>query len=168
MSQALVLESLPVEELEAVFGVWQRERRRLATRFSGASMMPTIAPGQEVFLQCGVDPQVGNVIVCLVDGRLLVHRLSARSKDWLMTWGDANQLPDPPIDGACCLGAIDGAPAAPRSRRRAALMSMLVLPRTISLEDLARRVRFLYRLRHAWTRGPAYFVGKVTKTVLMR
>ena len=83
-------------------------------------MLPAIAPGQQVTVECGVDPVIGDVAVFRFDSQVGVHRVVACTADWVLTWGDANPLPDEPIAPPRLIGVILGqVPAVPRSLRRA-------------------------------------------------
>ena len=96
------------DRLEAIAAIWKRERRQLTARFGGASMEPTIPAGSELLLQCGVVPEPGGVAVFIFGGRLVVHRVLARSPSgsWLLTRGDASSIPDPPITESAVIGTI--------------------------------------------------------------
>ena len=63
-------------------------------------MLPTIAPGVEVVLDCGKDWQIGDIIAYVDSGHLGVHRIMDASADrrWLLTRGDNNFLPDDPFE----------------------------------------------------------------------
>jgi peptidase S24-like protein len=164
MNAATVLESLSAAELDAVARLWKRERRKLVSSFNGTSMLPAIAPGQQVIVECGVEPAVGDVAVFLFRDQVGVHRVVARSANWLLTWGDANPLPDDPIEPVRVVGTIRNAPAAKRSVRRALLIRSLGA-RSISIDLLARRVRLLHRMRAAWAQGPLRFMRKGARAV---
>lgn len=167
MNAATVLESLNAAELEAVARLWKRERRKIVSSFNGTSMMPAIAPGQEVVVDCGLEPAVGDVVVFLFRDQVGVHRLVARSATWLLTWGDANPLPDDPIEPVRVVGTIRNAPAARDSLCRALLLRSLHT-RSVSIDLLARRVRLLYRIRAVWAQGPLQFIRKGARAVLRR
>ena len=167
MKAAPVLGSLNAAELEAVARLWKRERRKIVSSFNGTSMMPAIAPGQEVVVECGVEPAVGDVAVFLLRDQVGVHRVVARSASWLLTWGDANPLPDDPIEPVRVVGTIRNAPAARDSLCRAFLLRFL-RPRSVPIDLLARRVRRLYRMRAVWAQGPLQFVRRGARAVFRR
>jgi len=148
-------------ELEAVSQVWRRERRTLVTTFTGGSMMPSIAPGQQVSVECGIDPNIGDVVVFLRDNQVGVHRLVARCRDALLTWGDANSLPDEPVELARIVGTIRQVPPGPASLYRTVLLFWLGgdVPR------VRRRLQLAYRLRGALAAGPFGFVRKAARTL---
>ena len=87
------------EGLAAVAALWRKTGRELRARFGGSSMEPAVPPGTELLLRCGETGGPGDVIAFLADGRLVVHRVVARSVDgsWMLTRGDARVLPDVPI-----------------------------------------------------------------------
>jgi hypothetical protein len=96
-------EPLPLlssRELVALGAIWKRQGRVLTARFGGNSMRPAINPLDEVVLDCSrCDPAIGQVIARVHADRLLVHRVVAAAADgrWLLTRGDANVRPDPPL-----------------------------------------------------------------------
>ncbi|HEY4944010.1 MAG TPA: S26 family signal peptidase [Rhizomicrobium sp.] len=153
---------LSAGELEAVSQLWKRERRTLVTTFSGTSMMPAIAPGQEVAVECGVEPRIGDVAVFLRDDRIGVHRVVARCRDLLVTWGDANPLPDDPVDAAQVLGTISRVPPRPPSSYRTVLLAWLGASDPARLR---RRLQLAYRLRGALAAGPAGFAAKAARAL---
>jgi hypothetical protein len=161
------LEILTAAELKAVATLWRRERRELVTSFTGTSMLPAISPGQRVVVECGVEPEIDEVVVVRFNNQLGVHRIAARGSDWVLTWGDANRWPDPPIEAACVVGTIRNVPASPRSAHRALLLWFLLTP-TASFERVRRRVQFLHGARTAWAQGPLVFVGKSLRAVFCR
>src|ERR1700733_2001594 len=61
---------LTAEQLDAVAEIWKRERREFATFFDGTSMMPAIAPGEQVVVLCGVEAAVGDVILFRFDNQI--------------------------------------------------------------------------------------------------
>ena len=128
-------------------------------------MLPAIAPGQQVVVKCGVDPQVGDVAVFRFDNQVGVHRVVARSSTWLLTWGDANSLPDEPIAPAQVFGAIRQQPTQRNSMGRALMLWALASPRATRAR-LTERVRFAYRVRAAWAQGPITFAGKAVRAAL--
>src|SRR5438045_2755797 len=87
------------EQLAAVATLWKKNRQELVASFGGTSMLPTIAPGEEVTIRCGESGVVGDVIVLIGLETPIVHRIVAAAPDgsWLLTRGDANRLPDVPI-----------------------------------------------------------------------
>lgn len=128
-------------------------------------MLPAIAPGQQVLVDCGVEPMVGDVVVFRLGNQVGVHRVVARNAAWLLTWGDANPLPDEPIEPARVIGTIRAAAPAPRSMRRALLLLCLA-PSHAPIDVLARRVRRAYGVRAAWEQGPLVFTRKVLRALV--
>lgn len=109
------------EELRGVAVLWKKAKRELPVRFGGNSMRPTIAPGDEVLLQCTDDVSVGDVIVFVYLDRVVVHRLVARG----VTRGDAHTVPDRPLGGAPIIGKIVGVAAPPRSIGRSVALAVV-------------------------------------------
>lgn len=161
------LESLSEEELAGVSTLWKREQRKLVTSFNGSSMLPAITPGQQVLIECGVDPVVGNVVAFQRQNLVGVHRLVACTATWLLTWGDANTLPDEPIERKLVIGVIRDTTAAPRSLYRTLLLWLLAPPRA-PVDVLTRRVRLAHRVRAAWLQGPSVFVRKSLRVLLCK
>lgn len=122
------MEALSAERLVSVAALWRSTGRVLTTSFQGVSMLPTIAPGQQVVLRCDADIKPGDIVAVLRGQELLVHRLVAvsPSRRWWLFKGDANRFCDIPVTSAgAILGRIekierDGAfvavPPQPRAR----------------------------------------------------
>jgi len=157
-----VAASPSASELAAVSELWKRERRTLVTAFAGRSMLPSIAPGQEVTVQCGVEPQIGDVVMFLRDGQVGVHRLVARLREEVLTWGDANPLPDEPAEPQRLIGIIKNAPSYALSGYRRALLAWLGAS-TGDPELVRRRLQLAYRLRGAIAAGPFGFMRKALR-----
>ena len=153
---------LSADEIDAA-GV----RRPARASFQGASMLPAIAPGQQVAVTCGIEPVVGDVAVFRYDNHVGVHRVVGRSAIWLLTWGDNNPLPDDPIAAALVIGTIRDVPVAPPSMRRRLLLWCLGYPRQ-PIEVLTHRLRLVYRARAVWKQGPLVFAGTLLRAVLRR
>jgi hypothetical protein len=168
------LEALGGPELNAVATIWVAQKRSLVAAFGGTSMSPAIAPGQNVLLECGVMPGVGEVAAYILGDQLAVHRV-VRSDDrrgWLMTWGDANPLPDDPVDdwkrvvGTVSQIERDGAmqliPQGPSSLRRT-LILRLTAPRNADAATVRRRLSFLYRVRANLVLTPSAIARKILR-----
>ena len=140
MSAAVRLESLSASEIDGVATLWKRERREFVTSFNGTSMLPAIAPGQQVAVACGIEPMVGDVAVFRYDNQVGVHRVVARTAAWLLTWGDNNPLPDEPIAPELVIGVISDVAPGPKSLRRRLLLRFLRSPAQ-PIERLTQRVR---------------------------
>jgi hypothetical protein len=67
-------------------------------------MLPTIAPGTPVEIVCGNDANPGDVILFLHRGQVVVHRLIAKQRGWLLARGDANPIPDLPVAADALIG----------------------------------------------------------------
>jgi hypothetical protein len=167
MTVPAVREALSVAQLEAIAALWRRDRRTLITSFNGTSMLPAIAPAQEVVVDCGSEAAVGEVIVFRFNNQVLVHRVVASAPEWLLTWGDANRLPDEPIEPSRAIGSVRNAPLAPRSRYRAILLWLLISPH-MSIETLKRRVRFLLKIRMACSMNPFALARRIYRAVVRR
>lgn len=163
---ARFLEPLTAEQLDAVATLWKRERREFVTSFDGTSMMPAIAPGEQVVVACGVAPVVGDVVVFRFDDGVGVHRVAARAEEWLITWGDANPLPDEPILHDRVIGTVRNPRIAPRSLRRLLLTWFLASP-AAPLDRVTRRVRLAHRVQSVWRQGPLAF-GRAIVCALAR
>jgi signal peptidase I len=159
--------ALSADELEAITGFWRRERRELSTYFSGTSMLPAIAPGQAVVVECGIDPTVGDVAVFRISERIVVHRVVARTATWVLTWGDANSFPDDPVKPMQIIGTIRNVSAARRTVRRVILLQILTA-RLTAIDVLAHRVRLARRVRSAWAEGAFAFTMKVAGAMVRR
>ena len=165
---AFDLDKLSAAEIDSIAILWKRDRRELTTSFRGNSMLPAIAPGQPVVVECGVEPAVGDVAVFRFNEQVGVHRVVARTAEWLLTWGDANPLPDEPIDPARVIGTVRNVACAPRSIRRRILLGILTASPAISAATLTQRVRLGYRIRTVWAQGPLMFAGAVLRGLLRR
>jgi signal peptidase I len=164
---APALELPSAAELAAIAELWKRERRKFTTSFGGTSMMPTIAPGQQVVVECGRDPVVGDVVVFRSDDRIMVHRLTASAGNWLLTWGDANWLPDEPVDSSHVVGVVPGVASGPTTFLR------LVVPSVFAtwlcpVDRLGPRMRFAYRVEWLWRQGIPVFAGTAFKALRRR
>ena len=160
--------SLSLAEMEAVAALWRGGRRELRTSFSGTSMLPAIAPGQPVTVACGERPRVGDVAVFRYEERIGVHRVVRdNAPAWLLTWGDANALPDGAIAPSQVIGVVAGAPAATPSLARRVLLRAIA-PAGIDAARLNRRIAFAHGLRRAWARGPRFFLRKCLHRLLRR
>jgi Peptidase S24-like len=161
------LETLSAAELDAVATLWGRERWEFLTSFTGTSMLPAIAPGQQVLVQCGVEPVIGDVAVFRFDNQVGVHRVVARTASWLLTWGDANPLPDEPILPGQVIGTVRNPRAAPRSLHRSLLRRFLAPP-SAPIDRVTRRVRLVHRIRTVWGQGPLVFAAAVVCAIVRR
>jgi hypothetical protein len=150
-------------ELEAISHLWRDERRTLVMAFTGTSMMPNIAPGEPVSVECGLSPEIGDVVMFLRDNQIGVHRLVARCCGALITWGDANPLPDVPVEPASVVGTIRSVPPVPASLYRTAILSWIGTEELIKVQ---RRLQFAYRLHGALAAGPVGFVQKIRRVLL--
>lgn len=160
------LTGLNSSELKAVAALWKKAGRELIARFDGSSMQPTIAPGTELVVRCTDHFPVGDVVVYVFLDQVVVHRLIARRRGWLLTRGDAHTIPDPPItDPEVLIGTVTGirrahgfeaVPPGPRSIARAAaviLTSIGGMIGVIGVRAVLRLLRIGSSLRRS---GPAW------------
>ncbi len=159
-----VAASPSASELAAVAEMWKRERRTFVTAFGGTSMLPAIAPGQRVTVLCGVEPEIGDVVMFLRDNQVGVHRLVARLHGALLTWGDANPLPDEPVESERAIGTIQDVPRHAPSAYRGALLRWLGAS-SGDATQVRRRLQLAYRLRGAAAAGPVGFVRKAVRAI---
>jgi hypothetical protein len=150
------VEGLEGERLLAVLRIWKGQRRTLSARFGGASMRPTIDPADEVAFACGEAPAVGEVAVLVSDGKLMVHRVVARSADWWLTRGDASVVPDYPLREEAVIGrvvtvargGVPGPPgAAPASWARRAVLVVCLKALALGEAPCRSLIRLLWRGR---------------------
>lgn len=167
ISAADALASLSAAEIDGIASLWKRDNRELVTSFNGTSMLPAIAPGQQVTVMCGIEPAVGDVAVFRYEDQIGVHRVVARSATWLLTWGDANPLPDQPVLPTRIIGVIRDVAKTPNSLRRKLLLQFLGSPHQ-SVELLTRRIQLVYRARALWKQGPLAFAGALLRAFLRR
>ena len=125
------LTSFSGDELTAIASIWKREARQLTTSFSGASMLPTIAPGASLEIVCRDDARSDDVILFLHRGQPVVHRLLSFSRNgqWMLARGDANAIPDLPIPRDAVVGRVKTVAGANVSQHRES-----------GVQSLARRV----------------------------
>lgn len=97
-------------------------------RVSGASMVPTIRPGDTLLVEDVVrgEVPVGEIVVFTRAGRLIVHRVVGtsrhRGRAYLVTRGDRAHREDAPVSPSDLLGRVSaierrGKRSCPRSRR---------------------------------------------------
>jgi hypothetical protein len=88
-----------------------RSSGRVKLRATGASMLPTLWPGDVLTIQCRNFDQVesGDVVLFLRDGRLFVHRILSKSRledGFLVTRGDCMPQADPSVRPGDLLGKV--------------------------------------------------------------
>lgn len=89
--------TLDRQRLAAVAAIWKRQRRRIVARFGGTSMLPSIPPETELLIDCGREPQTGDVVLAATEVGLIVHRLIAVRGDRGVMRGDGAAIPDPAV-----------------------------------------------------------------------
>ncbi|MCB9731471.1 MAG: S24/S26 family peptidase [Deltaproteobacteria bacterium] len=86
--------------------------RPLRTRAAGQSMWPLLREGAEVVVvPLTAAPAVGDVVLLVLGGRLVLHRVVRVLADGaVVTKGDAELGADPPVAAADLLGRVARAP----------------------------------------------------------
>lgn len=81
----------------------------------GNSMHPTIPAGTKIRIHCTSTPipRVGQVLAIANGDRLIVHRVvhcgkGRRTRQWVLTCGDARRLPDAPAPVDTVVGEVTG------------------------------------------------------------
>lgn len=139
------------DRLSAVAAIWRRSGKQLVASFGGRSMLPAIAPGDPLTIDCTpFEPTPGDVIAFLHEGKVVVHRVIA-AHGWVVTRGDANRLVDLPMrDPSALLGRITT--TLPAGRITIADRVLVALLR-LSFASGERLIRLLIRLRRTvWGR----------------
>jgi len=123
---------------------------RLRFRAGGASMMPTLWPGDELHLEaCGQAAlRAGDIAAFRRDGRLFVHRVVRVEADGVVTQGDALHWEDPFVPSAYVIGRLA---AFERRGRLRAVPSTGPIRR--AARALLRRSDFATRLAIRWHRA---------------
>ncbi|MES2937493.1 MAG: S24/S26 family peptidase [Pseudomonadota bacterium] len=85
-----------------------RQRGRLPLRVNGTSMLPSVLPGDVVFVRHGgADAaRCGDLVLFQREQRLYVHRVIGRQGADLVTQGDANPRPDDQVQASEFLGTV--------------------------------------------------------------
>ena len=85
-----------------------RSAGELRLRVTGSSMLLAIWPGDVLLIRhCNVEAAcVGNVVLFARHRRLFAHRVISRSREGLVTQGDANAVPDPCVTESEFLGSV--------------------------------------------------------------
>lgn len=85
-----------------------RQRGRLPLRVNGTSMLPSVLPGDVVFVRHGgADAaRCGDLVLFQRGQRLYVHRVIGRQGAALLTQGDANPQPDDQVHASEFLGTV--------------------------------------------------------------
>lgn len=122
---------------------------QLRLRVSGTSMAPVIRPGDVLSVEAAGLEQLsaGEIVVFAREGRLIAHRLVARTEragaDFLVTRGDRTRRNDAPVSSAELLGRVtrierDGFMV--RARSRLSLTQRLIC----SVLRFSDRATYLY------------------------
>jgi hypothetical protein len=120
---------------------------RLVAR--GASMLPAIWPGEELEIHRAPANRLspGDIAVCLVAGRIRIHRVRQVLPEYIVTQGDSLTRPDPPVPFSQVRGRVvyirrPGARRAVANRVRVgARAASYLLARSWLLGALAVRLR---------------------------
>jgi hypothetical protein len=122
---------------------------QLRMRASGASMLPSLAPGDELQIRSCTLTEItsGDVVLFRRDGRLFVHRVVALCGGRLLAQGDALATPDPEVPAVDVLGKVF---AATRNGRDVPLASPGWLHR--QWRSVLRGSEFATRLALRWHR----------------
>jgi hypothetical protein len=173
------VDNLTGGRLDAIATLWKREGRELTVRFGGSSMVPTIGPGAEVLLRCGVCPAPGEIAAFTLGDRVIVHRVMARSSagTWVLTRGDASTIPDPPIPETAVIGTVvrvrqgdrfvEPSPAPASHGRRLALALCLLGLRTTPRVG-QRLIALLWFLRRCLVLAPRAAARRVWSALRRR
>ena len=101
------------ERLLAYAALLRREERELECRVEGDSMGATLPASALVRIRLIVEPatSVGLVMAFVARARVVAHRAlwigrSQAARGYLLTAGDGNVLPDPPVKAASILGPV--------------------------------------------------------------
>jgi hypothetical protein len=100
-------------QLAAALALLAQSGRPFETRLTGVSMGATIPGGATIRVQPqGVDAARAADVVVFRDGEagLVAHRLvcrgRGRARDYVITLGDGNRFPDPPVPVSAILGKV--------------------------------------------------------------
>jgi hypothetical protein len=137
----------------AVLEAHRRTGSETWVQATGGSMRPLIARGAWLRVEGGGEPRIGDVVVLPVGTRLVAHRLIARHGSGpdalLVTKGDAEAWPDPPVPARRALGVVRAAGRRPRGgassaglagrpARALALVSRAAAVAAVAARDAAR------------------------------
>jgi len=67
-------------------------------------MVPFARPGDAFLVEAGVNPRFGDIVLAIVGGRAVTHRLIRRRQNLLITKGDASPVADPAVKTGQVLG----------------------------------------------------------------
>ena len=116
-------------------------------------MLPSIPPGTLLRIECGNDAHGGDIIFFLHRGQPVVHRLLSFSRNgrWILTRGDANPIPDLPVERETLIGRITSVagnavpqPAETRSQSLARHLASAAL--ALGAAPARLMLRFMWRL----------------------
>jgi hypothetical protein len=99
------------ERILSIVGGLQQDTHVVQSRVQGPSMGATLPDGASIRIQLSRAPDCrpGEVVACLIGARLVTHRIvhgGGRSARVLITRGDDELLPDPPIDARGIVGRV--------------------------------------------------------------
>ena len=112
----------------------------------GASMRPLLRSGDYVLVDPTLEPRIGAIVLALVEGTFVMHRVVARSGAAWTLCGDSSDRNDPPVTRASILGVS-------RERFRASACAATNLLEPTATAMLRHRLtRFGWRCGRAVTR----------------
>jgi hypothetical protein len=96
----------PPNVVDAVVDLWRAAGGQHWLAVAGQSMLPLLRAGDEVLVQHGPHaPRRGDLAVVRLPAGLLAHRVLAAGES-LITQGDNNHAPDPPLPPEAILGWV--------------------------------------------------------------
>jgi len=166
----------PGPELLAIAALWRATGRQIITSFLGTSMLPTIAPGVDVTIDCARQWETGDIIAYVAGDMLVVHRIEAISPDrtFVLTRGDHHRIPDDPFEpSGRVIGTIVAIrqgnewvtpPPAPRTWIRDHVMTFVMRGFTRGLRTCRRRIIILRLLTRPSIIAPI-LLGKARRLI---
>jgi hypothetical protein len=101
------------QRLEALCDLWQKTEREVWITLQGASMCPTILPGEMILVRCHRRPvSIGSIVAYRSGGVLIVHRLKAVLQSdgpgecRIVCQGDNRGKPDSPVPIDLVVGEV--------------------------------------------------------------
>jgi hypothetical protein len=99
------IRSMSKESRRELVSAVLRAGGRMWVRGGGASMFPTIRPGERVLLEpCSREPRLGDIVALRGDRCILVHRIVDCSGGTIRTRGDASPRTDAPVRSSHIVG----------------------------------------------------------------
>jgi signal peptidase I len=82
------------------------ERGVALRQVTGTSMVPSLKPGEMVFVEPCSDPRPGDIVAFALHDGLLVHRVVKVAGSWVTCRGDNRLVDDPPVPREAVLGKV--------------------------------------------------------------